>query len=475
MASIKISVKVTDPTICTRNNLLKLCEQKAIIITKIVNVKNFFHLFCLNHSEAEKLFNDEISISISNCGGEVILPSELRASRSVLLHRVDKLILENTTDQIKSEILKCNPIFKFCEVVKIGRSDKLKIEFSSSSEAAKCCSSGLSMFYLHIPISNIEQDKFYKIETCFHCYAVEKHLTSDCPIKLENPNFIVCSKCASHSHDFKSCTAQVHDFKCINCNENHNAMAMKCPFRKEALKQKRRGATLSFASQTKRSLSIQDSPDNSMIAKSFSLTVLALLKCTDAPEKFSDEINGLFVQNGLPKLNLTGFVPPSISSLQKLFTSQQITNSASELQTNLKEKTDECSFASTTDETNAQPISSKSSGTRNLRSSNSTSQRTREPSIGSLDSQLQPRVWNGYRVLKQHGSTVVSSQDLRSSWEAGNLLICTENGNVPDYNTVSKMIDSGVLPYMQTIVKKNEFKAIRNSPKRFLNRIRDSE
>ena len=278
-------------------------------------------------------------------------------------------------------------------------------------------------------------------------------------------------------------------------------MPLKCPARKKAVKQKRRlGAPLGFASQTKPSPSKQDSPDNPMIAKSISLTVLALLKCTDAPEKFSDEINGLFSQNGLPALNLTDFVPPSISSLQKLFTSQLITSSNSELQTNPKEKIDQCILATAVDESNAHLISSKSSGTRNLKSSNSQriseasfecwddcqrtsessigsldSQRTSESSTGSSDSQLQPFdhsiVWDGYR-LKQHGSSVVSSQDKRSSWED---LICTENGDVLDYNPFYKMIDSGVLPCMQTILEKNEFKAMRSSPKRLLNKIHDSE
>ena len=50
--------------------------------------------------------------------------------------------------------------------------------------------------------------------------------------------------------------------------------------------------------------------------KSIYLTVLALIKNIENPGYFSNELNRLHKMNGLPALNLNGFVPPSLSTIQ---------------------------------------------------------------------------------------------------------------------------------------------------------------
>ena len=80
---------------------------------------------------------------------------ELKTSRSVILHRLHKLILKNNIDQIKNELQKCYPMYTFSGNNKIGKSDKMKIVFTSSNEAEKCYKSGLFMFHLHVVKNHI--------------------------------------------------------------------------------------------------------------------------------------------------------------------------------------------------------------------------------------------------------------------------------------------------------------------------------
>ena len=44
-----------------------------------------------------------------------------------------------------------------------------------------------------------------------------------------------------------------------------------------------------------------------------------MLKNVDNPGTFSTKLNALHEMNGLPKLNLTGFVPASVNALQQYF------------------------------------------------------------------------------------------------------------------------------------------------------------
>ena len=453
--------------------MLKLCELNKVKIIKTYNVRNFLQLICLDHCEAEKLFSENVSRAISNSGGEIILPNELKAGRSVILHRLDKIILENNIDQIKNELLKSNPMFTFHELIKIGKSDKMKIVFASSNEAEKCCKSGLFMFHLHVPTFNIELDKFVKLETCFHCYAVEKHSTSDCPTKLSNASFIVCSKCAVHGHDFKSCDVQSRDFKCLNCDGNHNAMAMACPLRKEALRLKRIDPPTKFSTRTKYSLN-KETIDHNLVCKSFSLTLLAVLKCTESPGSFSDELNTLFSQNGLPILNLTGYVPPSISSIRGLFSENSSMKNGSEWDDTQKRNYEEEPKISSNSKPN-QNAAILNSGTMNLRSTATSHHLSKPPSttfdIDELNSQSQPSAWKGFKVMKPKGVNVLSMASLRSLWEAGEVLVVRETGNVPDYSTTSKLFDSGIIPNIQSM-KKTDFKSVASSPKRFISKIK---
>ncbi len=66
------------------------------------------------------------------------------------------------------------------------------------------------------------------------CYTLEHHFTNECP---KPRDFKVCSECSNEGHVWHQC--QEPHKKCLNCGENHSAMAMKCNKRKQILKEKR--------------------------------------------------------------------------------------------------------------------------------------------------------------------------------------------------------------------------------------------
>ncbi len=67
------------------------------------------------------------------------------------------------------------------------------------------------------------------------CYTLEDHATRDCP---EDSNFKLCSECSTEGHLWYECREKIK--KCVNCNEDHNTLAMKCPKRKMIIKEKRK-------------------------------------------------------------------------------------------------------------------------------------------------------------------------------------------------------------------------------------------
>jgi len=143
------------------------------------------------------------------------VPAVLKWNRSVIIRKVDPSIFEHAAGHIKAELMRCNSWCVISEVFKFQSS--LKIVFINCQITDKCIASGLSLYYLHIPGSNIVKDRFVKLDDCYTCYAIDEHISTDCPKKLENPSYDVCSKCSEIGHDYR---------RCLNCGGGHHALAI---------------------------------------------------------------------------------------------------------------------------------------------------------------------------------------------------------------------------------------------------------
>ena len=110
--------------------------------------------------------------NLVNVGCEPILSPELKSNRSVIVHSVDKGILNYEVGKIKLGVQKCYGYGESSEAFKLGKSNKGKIVFISSVMADLYIASRSRLLYLHIPADSIEREKFIQVITCSNCYAV---------------------------------------------------------------------------------------------------------------------------------------------------------------------------------------------------------------------------------------------------------------------------------------------------------------
>ena len=230
MGLVKVKIKYkTNSDVPIRKNLLEILNKHKVKVCGLFHKPNEFVISCVNADEAESVFSHDCYSSLNAVNCTPVLPPELKANRSVIIHKVDSDILSNDEDSIKKELERCNSWCKINEVIKFKSGNGMKIVFQSSISAQKSRDIGLSLFYLHIPAYKIKKDLFFNIRTCYVCYSLDSHTSNDCPMKKMNPNYKICSNCAQTSHDFRVCTASPSNLKCINCQGKHSTMAMICP------------------------------------------------------------------------------------------------------------------------------------------------------------------------------------------------------------------------------------------------------
>lgn len=154
----------------------------------------------------------------------------------MLLTSVDPHINNNEEEEIKNELIDKNDwISNITQIHKFPSRNIIKVTFSDSQQAKKAQDAGLKLFSMKIPAYNIKQDKYFHINVCLRCYALDNHNTYQC---TESNEFKICSECSEKGHTFRICKANKK--RCINCSEEHGTMSMKCPKTKELINNKRK-------------------------------------------------------------------------------------------------------------------------------------------------------------------------------------------------------------------------------------------
>ena len=322
MDTYRIRINYSDRNLCSRDNLLRILSNFNIRVTRVVHNTSHYFVHLFSATDTERVFDNDVGTALRLSSFTALLPGELKANRSVLLINVDREILKQPEANIREELIRCNNWMvidgspSLLEVARLGQSSAVKLVFNSSHRAERVLSQGVNMFHLHIPAQNIVKDRFVRIDTCYTCYVPESHTTNNCPQKMQNPAFKLCSNCGQSSHTYTNCSINKSDFHCLNCRGNHSALSMACPLRKKVLKEKRNNLNNKpFSEAVKQGSNV----NFDIMSKTTSCIVLSLLKNVENPGTFSDELNALYKMNGLPTLNLTGFIPPSISTLQSCF------------------------------------------------------------------------------------------------------------------------------------------------------------
>ncbi len=139
------------------------------------------------------------------------------------------------------------------------------------------------------------------------CYALESHSTNECPKSKE---FKICSECSAQGHVRHQCQESLK--KCLNCGENHSALAMECAKGKEIIKEKRnqvkerQNMTYSRITQATApaSLPIFNTPTiiKEELLKINICVAHAQFKNQEKPGTYKYELNRILKTNNLPSI-----------------------------------------------------------------------------------------------------------------------------------------------------------------------------
>ena len=94
--------------------------------------------------------------------------ADLKAKRLLTLRRCDDQILNQSEEDIKSEIEKQNDCVKVQEIFKYNSSKNIKVTFESQHMAFQVLTKGLLLFNLSHPAHNICIKIFVEILICFN-------------------------------------------------------------------------------------------------------------------------------------------------------------------------------------------------------------------------------------------------------------------------------------------------------------------
>ena len=217
--------------------LIEILSKRDKEVSRVFTTNDGFAVITINEHHADNIFKQETKQDLASNEFSPVMPPQLRAKKSVINPRVDDVIYEKNIADIGEEIAKKNEWI--CEeeienVYKFSDSPTINLTFTQTNVAKKCTESGLKAFNISIPAHEIKLESYIPVKCCMRCYALEDHYTNECK---KSKDYKICSECSLENHLWHQCRGTIK--RCLNCEENHSALAMKCIKRKEILKVKR--------------------------------------------------------------------------------------------------------------------------------------------------------------------------------------------------------------------------------------------
>ena len=215
-SNIKVLVKYNQPNERSAKLLLDIYSQQGIRIINRNIVENGFIFIFDNIREAEKIFNDDNMTAVSLNNFVPVLPKEIVCERTLFI-KLNKVLLSNSTEDLKQELENNHEGIKIAEATKITNSNYLKITVDSIATADRLLKEGVKIFNLYTPGSYINKQRFIEVIECTNCFMYNDHQAKFCP----EPKSVRCTNCKGHGHRYRSCTINRDQISCFHCNENH--------------------------------------------------------------------------------------------------------------------------------------------------------------------------------------------------------------------------------------------------------------
>ena len=310
MARIKIKTR-NPPNLENKLKLLEILSSNDIEISRIFSTRDSFAVLTVHDHDTDSLFATTIKEKLEQNDFLPILPPELRAKKSVIIPRVDDVIYERDVADFGEELANKNDWIALEDIeniYKFPNSPTIKITFYSSLLAKKCTEKGLKAFKISIPATEIKLETYIPIQCCMRCYTLESHYTNECP---KSRDFKLCSECGTEGHLWHQCREP--NKRCINCNKEHSALQMKCPKRKEILKNKRallkQRDNMTYGNITGTNLPPPKMPTFNVptitkeeLLKIHICVAHAQTKNQEKPGCYSHELNKILTMNNLPNI-----------------------------------------------------------------------------------------------------------------------------------------------------------------------------
>ena len=272
------------------------------------------------------LNSDEVRDKLKKEGYEIVQTPQEKANRSIYCRNLDPTIAQLNPTEIKETIEKQNEWIKIEETIKMKNTAPIiKIVCKNENMAQKSTQNGLYAGYTRIPPHKIAIEEYTDLLLCFHCYEYESHPTYQCPHKDEKKP---CSECSSKNHDFTQCTQTFK--KCLNCNGPHKTTAMRCPYRKLKMEEKKNKIVeekdlienRSYANVIQSVIKNQEKPTPQIVNvnndhgfKSTFCIIYAHIQNLAQPGTFTQHLHQILKANNLPQMN----IPTGNKHSEKIF------------------------------------------------------------------------------------------------------------------------------------------------------------
>ena len=328
-------VKCADKSKSSWSSVLNIFRSSGLICSNLVPVNDGFKAYLPERKYVDMLFSDEVTKKLADLRCSVIKPPYLTTSRTIVVTRVNRFIMEHGSEEIEEEINSSNePWLVISNVFKFPSGKTFKFECNSAEMAEKCIKEGLFAFNLSIQPYDLSLEASQNIQYCFKCYAIDDHTSKYCE---KEKNYKVCSLCASTSHTYKECDSTVRN--CINCGGQHPTMSKSCLKYREAVAAKENSSNkmastpsyivpsaftnkINKQPQLPANPSQKDSYDMSPkfginrddVLRIYMVFIYASSVESEEQGTFDSNLQKLLKANNLPSIDVAGIKPPCIFS-----------------------------------------------------------------------------------------------------------------------------------------------------------------
>ena len=142
----------------TRDKLLLVFRENNVKCSSILSVgSSSFDVLCNSDKDTDNVFSDACLRSLAQLDCSPWLPPYIKAMRSVILRRLDSLILEKSNVEFTKELESQNPGLRVDEIYRFANASSIKVTYKQQNMVQECLQNGLLMYSFSIPAYNISK------------------------------------------------------------------------------------------------------------------------------------------------------------------------------------------------------------------------------------------------------------------------------------------------------------------------------